>query len=636
MLGAMRRGAKSWVAKGLMLLLIASFAVWGIGDVFSFRLDSAVAEVGDRAVTAEAYADALQRARGRLSQEAGQAISYQDMRASGIDRTILQGLVRDEAFAAELDRLGIAAPDAAVADAIRQNPAFQQPGGGGFSDPGYRLALTQAGFSPAEFEALTRELLGQELLTEIAAGATVAPRETARRLAARQLEARGLSLIRLPVTAVETPELPDEATLQAYFEEYAEAYRLPERRSGQYLHVSIEALAAGIEPEEEAVRAAYEADIGRYRTEATRTLDQLPLPEDEAAALAERAISGATSFEALARRLGEDPADLDLGTVAADDLPPATAEAAFARAEPGIVGPVETPGGPVLLRIRAATEGGTQPFEAVRDEIADRIARDRALERAPALASAIEDARAAGTAFAEIGEIEGVELGRFEGLARDGSLAGGGRAEGLAARPRFREEAFTALDFEERELVSTEAGGFFVVLVERIEESRIPELREVRDAVLADWQADARQEAVLARAEALAASAGPRADLSALAAETGEPVETLEALRRAQMPQGIGADTAERIFAAPEGRILAAPLTTSGAVIIRVDSVEEPERALLAARTEEIAERLAEGVGEDARELFARAIVARHGVTVDQAAVQSVFDLLGGQRGDGP
>ena len=45
MLEFLRRGVKSWVAKALLLLLIASFAVWGISDVFSVRVDSAVATV---------------------------------------------------------------------------------------------------------------------------------------------------------------------------------------------------------------------------------------------------------------------------------------------------------------------------------------------------------------------------------------------------------------------------------------------------------------------------------------------------------------------------------------------------------------------------------------------------------------
>jgi peptidyl-prolyl cis-trans isomerase D len=36
MLQQMRKGAASWVAKGLMVLLVLSFGAWGIGD-YQFR-----------------------------------------------------------------------------------------------------------------------------------------------------------------------------------------------------------------------------------------------------------------------------------------------------------------------------------------------------------------------------------------------------------------------------------------------------------------------------------------------------------------------------------------------------------------------------------------------------------------------
>ena len=48
MLQQMRKGAASWVAKGLMLLLVLSFGLWGIGDyVANYGTGDPVAKVGD-------------------------------------------------------------------------------------------------------------------------------------------------------------------------------------------------------------------------------------------------------------------------------------------------------------------------------------------------------------------------------------------------------------------------------------------------------------------------------------------------------------------------------------------------------------------------------------------------------------
>jgi len=624
MLDAFRRGAKSWVAKGLMVLLIASFAVWGIGDVFSTRLDSTVASVGDRDVTVDQFANALQRQRTTLSQQAGRAVTYQDMREAGIDRQILQGLIRDAAFEVELDRLGIAAPDSAVAEAIRETPAFQQAGGG-FSDPAYRLALARIGYTPAQFEELTRTLLGQELLTGLAMANTEPPTGVAQRVAVYREERRRVSYVLIPRSEAPEPEDPGTATLEAYFAENAEAFRMPERRSGRFLHVDIAALAAELRPGEAEIAAEYEATRERYTTPATRTIDQLPLPAGEAEAIAERVISDDASFEDVARELGEDPATLDLGTVERDDLPEVTAEPVFAATAPGVIGPVPTPIGQALIRIRALEEGGVAPLEEVRERIADQMAQDRALARAPDIATRIEDARAAGATFSEMAEIDGVRSGRFDGLARDDA-----GAEGLPGREAFRAEAFAALDHEEREILQTAEGGFFLVLVEAISESRIPELSEVRDEVLSAWRLEERQAAVEQLAAERATTLGPVASLAPLAEELGLQVVEPAPFTRAEPPGALAGGIAEEMFAARPGGIVAGPAAGgTGAIVARLDEIVTAEPQALDSASQAIAGRFSAQIADDQRMFFVRAIEARHQPTIRPDAIEATYQLLG-------
>jgi len=632
MLEAMRRGAKSWVAKGLMLLLIASFAVWGIGDVFSTRGDSTVARVGDQTVTVDEFAAALQRQRNALSQQAGRGISYSDMVSLGFDRRVLDGLIRDAAFAHELDRLGLAAPDRAVAEAIRSNPAFQS--GDGFSSSRYQLTLNQLGFAPAEFEALTREVLGQQILVDAFNLAPDALPGAAQRIAAFRAERRGAVSLTLPLASAPEAGDPGQDALRSYFQENRERYRRPERRSGTLLHVSIPALAAEAAPTEAEIAAAYEARRERYETPATRTLDQLPLGNASEADVA-RVVAGEMAFEALARELGEDPADLSLGEVTRADLPPAVAEAVFAATEPGIVGPVEAPAGPVLIRIRAVEAGGTVPLEAVRAEIRGALAREAELARAPEIARRIEDLRAEGLSLPEIAEATEARRVSFEGLARDGTLAGGGRAEGVLAETAVREEIFAALDYEEREIIETEAGGYAVVMVERIAEASVPSLAEIRDEVAADWRRDARRDALLEEARDLAGAVGRgETTLAEIAATHG--VETVEhaPFLRDSPPPGLPAGVVEALFAAGEGEAAAAA-SGEGVVLARLARVVPAGPERLAGLSAEIDGRFSEMLDEDRLALFAAALRDRLGVSIDEDAIDATLARLGAARGDG-
>ena len=627
MLEAMRRGAKSWVAKGLMLLLIASFAVWGIGDVFSTRGDSTVAQVGEETVTVDEFAAALQRQRNTLSQQAGRAISYSDMRALGFDRRVLEGLIRDAAFADELARLGLSAPDRAVVDAIRSNPAFQS--GDGFSESRYRLTLSRLDFTPGEFESLTREVLGQQIIADALQLAPDALPGAGARVAAWRAERRGVASITLPLSMARDPGTPGDETLRAFFQENRETYRRPERRSGKLLHVSIPALAAEAAPTDEEIAAAYAAREDRYATPATRTIDQLPLG-DAPGSDAARVRSGEIGFEALARELGEDPADLSLGRVRRGDLPAAVAEAVFAAEEPGIVGPVEAPAGPVLIRVRAVTRGGTVPLEAVRGEIRADLAREQARARAPQIAGEIEDLRAEGRSIAEIAEATEARLVTFDGLARDGTLRGGERAEGVLAEQAVREEIFAALDHEEREILETEAGGYFVVLVETITESSVPALSEIRDRVVADWRRDARLEALTKRArEHAAAISRGETTLEALAGDLSLAVSAHDPFRQQSPPQGLPAPLVDSLFAAGEGDAAAARTGGDGVILARVTQVVPAPPDRLAGLSAEIGGRFAEMIDGDRQDLFAAALRDRREVTINRDAVDAVFTRLG-------
>jgi peptidyl-prolyl cis-trans isomerase D len=400
--------------------------------------------------------------------------------------------------------------------------------------------------------------------------------------------------------------------------------------------VSIEALAQDVEPPGQEIETAYEARKDSYSQPATRTIDQLPLTEGQARAQAERVRSGETGFEALAGELGEDPADLSLGTVRRDDLPEKVAEAVFAETEPGIVGPVEAPAGPVLVRIREVQRGGTVPLEAVRGEIAAALKREEAQAEAPEIARRIEELRAQGRTLPEIAGELGLPLVPFEGIARDGTLADGSDATGLLARQGFLDEAFAALDHEEREILPTERGGYFVVLVERIEESRIPPLEDVRAEVVEAWKQAERRDALLAEAQTMAEALSGTRTLEEKAAELDLAVTTHEPFPRQAAPRALPPGLVETLFAADEGAAATAPARDgAGVVLAEVTEIVEPEPERISEMAGQVRDRFDRTLAEDQMTLFVEALRANYEVTVNQDAIDAVFARIGAARDTG-
>ncbi len=634
MLEFLRKAVKSWVAKIFLGLLIASFAVWGITDVFSFSPGSEVASVGDTPVTVGQYYDELVRQQTALVQMRRQPISFDEMRDFGIGRIALLQMLRERAFAEELASLGIRVPDTAVAEAIRQDPTFRGSGGA-FSDTLYRASLARGRYNPSEFEERVRTELGRTILFDAAtvAGAEALPPGLATRIASFELEQRQVNTVVLPVEAVAEPGAPSDEALEAHYRAHLADYTEPERRTAVALHVDPVRLAEEARPSEEEVAERYEQERELRAVPPTRSIDQLPLRGDDPEALAERVRSGAISFEDLARELGETPADLDLGTVSQSDLPTAVAEAVFAATEPGIVGPVAAPLGPVLVRVREVSLGGAPALEEVRDEIADALARDAALVRATDLTDRIDDLRAEGQTLEEIAETTGLTLHRIEGLGQDGSLAGGGRAEGFAAMPEVIAEVFEALDLEERDILTTPDGGAFLVFVEEIADARQLPLEDIRDRVTTDWAAAERLAAVAEEARTLAEGLAGEATLADLAAERGLELTEHPPFPRNAPPEALPAGLAAELFAAAEGEAVAAPLASgAGAMIAAVARVVTPEPAALEAATGQVDGMLRRQYADDQRALFSRAIEEQHPRQINEGAVDQVYDMLGAQR----
>src|SRR5512147_2791576 len=99
MLAAIRAFAKSWVAAVLMGLLIVSFALWGIRDVFRGRISDAVIVAGSRTISSVQFKREFDQQKQQYEQQYGQPIPVEVAVNGGLDKQVLEGLATREAFA---------------------------------------------------------------------------------------------------------------------------------------------------------------------------------------------------------------------------------------------------------------------------------------------------------------------------------------------------------------------------------------------------------------------------------------------------------------------------------------------------------------------------------------------------------
>lgn len=630
MLQFIRSKVTSIFVKILFVLLIASFAVWGIGDtIFGNPAGRAAVEVDDDVrVTAVEAAGEFDRARRRL----GVPLTVDQAIQLGLLDQTLQNLTVESLMVAATNRLGLSASDGQVVELIRQQ--FRDSLGQ-FDRTAYQTYLASNGWTEEDFVARARrDLARNQLIGAVATvGENTVPEVLVRTLHDYREERRVADAVRIDASALPAPALPDDAALRAYFDANKESYETPEYRGVSWIEISPQSVAETIEIPEEELRAAFEERRDSYGTRGSRTVDQVLLPDREAARAAYDRILAGEDFAAVAEDMtGMTAAELDLGTVSRVDLPEGTADGVFAVTEPGgVTEPLESDFGWHLFRIRDAEVGEPATFENVRDDLRRDLALDRAYDEVFERSNALEDELAGGSTLEEAAQALGLPVNQIPFIARDGSQPSGGIVTTVPGEP-FLATAFDIQTGEVSQLDETRDGTFFILRVDGVEPPRIPELGQIRPRVIADWVLEQRLEAAEDMADSIVAAVEEGRSLETVAAERGLQVERLPAITRrgAGLPDGWPPAVAGALFALETGGASAVSSGSGAAVVSLVEVIKGGGD--MAAPEERVRQELTGALSSDVIELLIADLEQRHEVHVNPAVVRQLFTLSEGAQ----
>jgi len=173
----MRQASKGWIGRVVMMavmgLLVASFAIWGIGDIFRGFGRSTFAKVGHTEIGIEQmrqlYRDRLQQ----VSRQLGRNITMDQARALGLDRRLIQQILAEFVLDEKVRQLGLAVSDAEIRRRIMADPMFQAPNGQ-FDKQRFDALLRNGGFTEQRFVAeQRRETLRRQLAATVIGGPSV-------------------------------------------------------------------------------------------------------------------------------------------------------------------------------------------------------------------------------------------------------------------------------------------------------------------------------------------------------------------------------------------------------------------------------------------------------------------------------
>lgn len=626
MLSTLRNKTAGIVMKVILGLIIVSFAVWGVNDVFRLGGTNTAASVGGTDISVQSFSDRYNRALQNAAAQFGRPLSPADGRALGLDRRVLGELMAEATLEEQAKRLGLGIPQAAIVDAIMKDDNFRGANGQ-FDADRFDQILRANGFSEAMYVDLQRRLLLRRQILEGLVGGVAAPETLTQAVFRHQSERRSVSYVLLPGSDGADIAPPEDATLQTFFEERKGNFRTPETRALAVLATLPSDLAAKETVSDEDVRARFETEKERLGTPERRTVERITFPTLADAQAASERIKAGTSFEAIAAERNVPASELSFGTVAKSDILDARiADAAFSLAPGQISEPVEGQFSNVILRVTNVEPAVVPEFETVKEDIRKDIATQRAADKILSLHDQIEDDRASGMTLQEIAAKRGLTVQTFDGVTAQGQIAG--TPADVPGGATVISEAFESDVGVENNAVQAPGGGYVWFEVTKVEPARERTFDEAREDVLKAWRAEEARKRLDAKAEeTVKALQNGSLTLADLGVREGLEVLTAPGLNRAG--GSLGQSAGARIFTTPKDGFGSAPDPSEGRIVFQVTAIDSPVLDPASEAAKQLSARLAETVDNDLATQYVTQLQNDLGATINN---QALATALGGAQ----
>jgi peptidyl-prolyl cis-trans isomerase D len=625
----MRKASSNWLGKIVMAtvmgVLIISFGVWGIADIFKGFGQSTLAKIGRTEISIEQFRQLYTEKLQQIGRQFGRPLTMDQARAFGLDRQVLQQVIAEAALDDNARQLGLGQSDAETMRMITTDPNFK--GVSGAFDPArFQATIRQVGYTEQRYIADQRRVsLRRQIANTITAGLEP-PKTLIDALVRFQNEQRSIDYVKLEAAQAGTIDPPSPEALAGYFDDHKTQFRAPEYRKLSFVMITPDEIGKWSVVSDDDARKIFEERRDKLSTPERRQVSQMVFPNVEEAAAARGRIASGLTFDDLAKERGLNPSDVDLGSIAKSAIiDPAIANAAFSLAPDDVSQPVQGRFGTVLVRVGKIEPGNQPTYESVAPNLKREIAAERARTQVASLRDKMEDERGGGASVIEAAQKLGLTAVTIEAADRSGRAPTGQPVAGIPQGLNVVTQAFTSDVGVDNDPIPFNSGYvWFDVL--GITPSHERSIDEVKGQVEARWREDQITSRLRAKAtemvQKLNQGGGKLADE---AASLGLKVDTAAAFKRDATVPGVPTSVIEAAFRTVKDTAAQSP-GAGGAdwMVFRVTDVTVPPVDLASDDIKKLKETLLKGLSDEQVAEYVTKLESQIGTTVNQGALAQV------------
>ena len=623
----MRKASSNWLGKIIMAtvmgILIVSFGVWGIADIFRGFGQSTLAKVGHTEISTEQFRQIYTEKLQQIGRQFGRPLTMDQARAFGLDRQVLQQTIAEAALDEEARRLGLGQSNDETMRLIFNDPNFR--GVNGAFDPArFQTVIRQLGYSEQRFVAEQRRVsLRRQIAGTIAAGLEP-PKVLIEAMARFQNEQRSMEYVKLDAAQAGTIDPPSPEALAAYFDDHKTQFRAPEYRKISFVAVTPEDIGKWTEVSDEDARKVFEQRRDKLGTPEQRQVSQIVFPNAEEAMSARNRIASGLSFEDLAKERGLNPSDVDLGLITKSAMDPAIADAAFTLQSGEVSQPAQGKFGVALVKVGKIEPAVTPSYESAAAGLKKEIASERARNKVAELRDKMEDERGGGASVIEAAQKLGLAAVTIDAVDRSGRLPNG---QPVASIPRGLDvvsQAFSSDVGVDNDPIQFN-GGYVWYDVLGITPSRERTLDEVKGQVEARWRDDQINSRLRTKATEMVQKLDQGGKLADEAAAAGLKVETASAFKRDASVPGVPASVIAAAFRTAKDGVGQTPDASANAwIVFRVTDISVPPVDPASEDTKKLKETVLRALTDEELAQYITKLESEIGTSVNQTAFAQV------------
>ena len=316
MLDTIRKSVTGPFVKILIGILILSFAVWGIQDIFGNFKKTVAIEIDDYEVSLDQLVTEYNNQLSIISSQLDKQISLKESLELGIDEIAIENLIRKMVLQIEINKLGIDISEEFVAEQIINDDNFKTDGK--FNKARYEQLLSYAGYNDETYVQSEINVNKQNQLFNIIGNRTYIPNVLIEMVDEFNKTERVIEYIDLPKSKI-VVKTPSERELLEFYAKFKNGYKKSETRDFAALILDPENIKKGIQVTRSQINEYFNANLDSFNISETRKLYQFFF-NDEATADNFYNDSYQLEFNELLTKYSQSKQQSYLGSVGKDEI----------------------------------------------------------------------------------------------------------------------------------------------------------------------------------------------------------------------------------------------------------------------------------------------------------------------------